>query len=932
MDRGNYKEAAEVLQAELTAGASDGKRRLLAKCMAGLRDYAGALDQMAQLEHFEPFDVLYKGWLLHNKEDIEGARDCFRRYVALKPNCPDGHYWLGRAYDHWKFHDDESRRLAVESFRKAIACDGCRADAYVLLAQRLPWDDEGGRERLRILTDALAKHPESEDVRLDLSSLHLHLLKHAQQGLDVLKPLLDQAKPNSRALWRAYLASKDMQRYQDAKRFLVAIPSEHLEGVLREQVLGDLELLSGEYQDALRTFSAAKDAAAPHTQPLLHFGRADAMLSSGNVGAAIDEARHAAFSLLELTDEDLNYDDPISVDGEPQGFAAERSLVAVCTRLLADDSDFVRNSLDNDLRGALTYALYKGTRTGEGTSDKLLLAAAKLLKHPAMSYDLECYSFHTRDFAAGIRHHLATCRWKRRKGSTPADIREYDATIYLEQEECPRTKEECRTVLKTFLKELKACRDSEEITTIFVPTYTFVRDCIRTKEMYGELLEPASILLEQASDAVDILWDRTYALHCQDNNKEAEDGYRRLLAINPDDVSSLHNLSLLVHARGDIEGALTLSQKAASLSPSSGNITNWHSKLQSRKAEQDKEKERREDFLRTAVQRWPKLDYYKRQLVCTLSLISGWQGLDHLAKLSGCDERFLPGHLRALEEEGMILYPTPDVFEVNRYILPLIERENTHAVITKIIHGDDGIAFRPIFNSKQEYTVYNILISLFPNHLVFPNMALQTVFQYARMKELLEKDVFSFFLNSQVDVCITSTANYLPLIAFEVDSRFHDDEDQKGRDAKKDKVFALGGVSLVRLRGYGRPTEMALRNQIVQEVISLGHVIRKTTQKSAVLSTLEREVDFDSFGAQAEQCESRRWITVSQAASVSGANPGVITRAVDAGELMGNGMTGRERRVDAVDLTQWMLQRIAKPEAEESDAQVERLVGKYVTD
>ena len=261
-----------------------------------------------------------------------------------------------------------------------------------------------------------------------------------------------------------------------------------------------------------------------------------------------------------------------------------------------------------------------------------------------------------------------------------------------------------------------------------------------------------------------------------------------------------------------------------------------------------REKKERDDFLRSAGQRWPRLDYYKKQLLCTLSLISGWRDLEHLSQLSGIEVKYLGGHLRVLMEQGMLIQDGPNNYQINPHITTLLERERQHAVVTKIIHAEGGVAFRPIFNSKMEYTVYNLLIGLFPNHLVFPNMALQTVFQYERMKELLEVDEFSYYLKALVDFCVTSTANYLPLIGFEVDSSFHDDPGQKERDEKKNHIFAVGGVPLLRLQPYGKPTPAAIRSQIIESIHELGSAIRQTGADSLVLQSLQKELDFDSFG------------------------------------------------------------------------------------
>ena len=75
-----------------------------------------------------------------------------------------------------------------------------------------------------------------------------------------------------------------------------------------------------------------------------------------------------------------------------------------------------------------------------------------------------------------------------------------------------------------------------------------------------------------------------------------------------------------------------------------------------------------------------------------------------------------------------------------------------------------------------------------------------------------------------------------------------------------------------------------------------------------------------------------RWLTVTEAARIAVCNAGVISAAVDAGQLKSNGLKQRPRRVDAVDLTRWMLARAGRPEPSESVEAVERLVRCHVHD
>ncbi len=81
----------------------------------------------------------------------------------------------------------------------------------------------------------------------------------------------------------------------------------------------------------------------------------------------------------------------------------------------------------------------------------------------------------------------------------------------------------------------------------------------------------------------------------------------------------------------------------------------------------------------------------------------------------------------------------------------------------------------------------------------------------------------------------------------------------------------------------------------------------------------DAEVTNDAFSV-----EPGRWLTVTEAERVSDANRGVLSRAVDNGKLKGNGKSGTERRIDAVDLSRWILERSGKPEPKETNEAVGR--------
>lgn len=926
IDTGDYGAAASLLEEALKSAPSDTLRRLYVVSLACLDRCDDALSQQELLQESLPADKLYRGQLKYFKKDYAGAREVIRSYIELLPDRSEGHYWMGLAYAD-SGYDEETKRAAAESFEKATLCERCREDAFIRLAQLQPWNKQGVRDRAGILERGLQRHADAAGLAIELASLRLNHIRDAQLAFDVLGPFLSGDKPNVIAQWLAYRAMRSLGRYPEAAAYLSAIPRDACEPAIIEYVKADLDLVAGNHERAFGILAKCKDLAPESHRPWIDFAMAEALLRWGRIGPAIDKVREAAFGFLDSIEHPLD-DEPLFIEQEPQVFDFTRSRVWVCKQMAEDTSEFAQSSVDGELRAALRYVGLKAPGGDEELYCALPDIAAEL-SHPALSGDLSDLAFESGAFGAAVEHQVKHCRWLLAQGMGAENV-SIQARFYASESEIPKDKTKCGELAEVLESLIASATGAQELIVIFLPIYRFVSSALRANGMYSELTQPAAALLRVAPEDPTLLWDCAYGHHCQKSAKDAEKHYRVLLAVTPENSSALHNLSLLVEARGDISDALELSRRAASVSPDNQNITKQLATLEAKHKKLKKDSARRENFLRTAVQRWPKLHYYQRQLACTLSLISGWEGLDDLAQLSGMEEKYLAKHLNALEEAGILLYPSKGTFQLNKDVLPLIERENSHAVVTKLIRGDDSIAFRPVFNGRQDYTVYSILIALFPNHLVFPNVALQTIFQYSRIKGLVDQSTFEFFLMSQVDFCVTSTSNYLPLIAFEVDSRFHDEEDQKERDTKKDQVFRVGGVPLLRLRAHGKPTMAALRSQIVDEVISLGKSLRKTAQKSAVLVALEREVDFEHFGSAELAEEGERWLTVSAASEASGANKGVIGRAADDGDLKGNGKRGAARRVDAVDLTRWMRERAKQPAPQESTEQVERLVREHV--
>ena len=234
---------------------------------------------------------------------------------------------------------------------------------------------------------------------------------------------------------------------------------------------------------------------------------------------------------------------------------------------------------------------------------------------------------------------------------------------------------------------------------------------------------------------------------------------------------------------------------------------------------------KRDQFERTAVSRWPSLTAPARKLLSVFATIKRYNGLAELAEYAGMDVVWAERHYDKLVELGM-LFVTDTTFRINPHIAPLLERESQHAVIGRIVRARGTSAVKQVFNSQREFTIYQVLVQLCPNHLVFPNCSLQSIMSYERMKELVSDDDFGYYLRASVDIVVVSSTTFLPMLAIEVDSVWHDTERQQKNDDKKDRLFAAAGVPFLRLRPVGSPSENTVRAQVAEHVEELVRSLR----------------------------------------------------------------------------------------------------------
>lgn len=124
--------------------------------------------------------------------------------------------------------------------------------------------------------------------------------------------------------------------------------------------------------------------------------------------------------------------------------------------------------------------------------------------------------------------------------------------------------------------------------------------------------------------------------------------------------------------------------------------------------------------------------------------------------------------------------------------------------------------YRPIFYHESEISLYRVLTELFPQHLVFPNMDLKTIIQVEKIREHLDHDHLDYMFKAHVDFAIIDTTTYFPILTFERDSDFQDQEPHKTNALKKNFIFETSGLPLIRIRYNSAMDYERLKEEIKQ--------------------------------------------------------------------------------------------------------------------
>lgn len=441
-----------------------------------------------------------------------------------------------------------------------------------------------------------------------------------------------------------------------------------------------------------------------------------------------------------------------------------------------------------------------------------------------------------------VNHHLSFYIWASGR-DVPASDPEFAALKLHLEEKGSVTRATARAIHNAAMKHLRNCGSRCTVETVFIPLFhSCWHPSMRDNRMSEEMTEALGMLLSKAPGDESLLQCafkvRSYGYF----GEMAEEAGWELLEKHPADPYLVREMAEHLVGEGRCDEAISVLEQAMKAGcPDIVTLTTL--------ARLRKERKEREEFLRTAPERWSQVNYYQEHLLRLLIDAVPTNDFGALAKHSGIHHMNVWDQLNRLRDLGMVVMQGSR-FAVNEHVLGLLAGGGrpVNSIAAKVIRPDPvARAFKGLFASKLEYFIYKAVVCMFPNYLVIPNMALNSIFKYDEMKALLAPEDFKYYLNAQADLCVVSVVNNYPVIAFEVDSAFHDSPERLLKDERKNRVFALGGLPLVRLRPTGRATQEEVQARISDALREIQDLMLEPERKSSPFKDASLEVDFKSI-------------------------------------------------------------------------------------
>lgn len=131
--------------------------------------------------------------------------------------------------------------------------------------------------------------------------------------------------------------------------------------------------------------------------------------------------------------------------------------------------------------------------------------------------------------------------------------------------------------------------------------------------------------------------------------------------------------------------------------------------------------------------------------------------------------------------------------------------------------GDDHTV--SLFKSPQEEEFFRAAREAFPMYTPYPNVALSSLIDFEAIREALSAAERTFFFKGIVDCVIFDQHQaYRPLYFFEIDSAHHDAPDRQEKDRYKDRILAVAGHRLHRIRPQSTEVGQAAFARLLRDV------------------------------------------------------------------------------------------------------------------
>ena len=726
------------------------------------------------------------------------------------------YYEIGKIYGDY-FYDKKDDKKALEYFQKAITCESTAYDVYIQIADLFSFDEID--KKIEIYKKGIEKFPNNKLYYLRCAScLSFHKKEHDEAETILLNAIENRIE--SAAVYDSLGEIKIKQgMFDEAMSYYKKIFDLEVTPNLHARInfiLASIYLRDENYDAAesllLKALNQVTDNEFNNS---IYFGLILCTQNSGQPEKTIDYFRKLDFNSNKYGD--FNFCGRGYMEFGLENFPLDYGMVHIDYRDIitkaVDSLEDIQDQFDKDL------------------NQKFFLLKALLLEKDE-KYE-ECLPY----LETALNETDSGLLW---------DIYQnvFQHMLYDEEDEYKKG----RALTQYFKLYKKTIQVFPVLGPILSGTIReeFVSALFDVKK-YKQIIEICELYGHE--DLNGILFEAAYSYGETEDHETAELLYEKYLEDFPESSAVLNNLANLYKRDGRIEEAIKFYEKAIEIDPDCKSAPYNLQLALNKKDEQTQQKiraqkaqEKQARIQQVANTHWPSLDYYKKKVLMVLNSIDRFNSIDELADLCNMEVQWVKRHYRKLVELGMVIEDGKQ-FKINPKIKPLIERENSHSVTINVIRSDESINFKPIFNSKLEYNIYRLMIGLFPNHLVFPNMSLQSIFTYDRMKGILDSEVFKFYLLTSVDICIISTANYLPILCYEVDSPYHDEPDQITRDEKKNKIFETGGIPLIRLRPHGKPSDMEIREKIIKSTQELGKSLDPLERRNELIFQLLKNFD-----------------------------------------------------------------------------------------